>query len=135
MIQRIQSVYLFTAFLLLSVIALAMFPGSDYVEPMLIPSVLSAVIAVGALIAIFLYGNRTLQGKVTGLLRGASIALPFLVVAFGVLVSGQPFVDGLRSLASLSLFGGLILAAVALHYARKGIERDIELIRSMDRLR
>lgn len=141
MIQRIQTVYLFLG--ALAIIALGVFnvPWNSvaasrhgWFEPSLIGLI---VVASGtALWAIFLYERRRTQRTVV---VAAQVCTVFLA---GVLYGG------LYLTAELS-FGGpqgvvwgrtVVLALPIVAYAffflaRRGIDRDIELVKSMDRLR
>ena len=141
MIQRIQSIYLLLGAVALGSLLLfdeiwlgetaAMLP---WFAPTLL--ILGGVVIVVALVAIFLYKNRTRQ-------RGAVVAAQWLTVAWmGVFYGGLFYSGQLQSQAggdpiSMSLLGLLvpILAYVFFFLARRGIQKDIALVRSMDRLR
>lgn len=141
MIQRIQTVYL--ALGILALLALLFFDvvwqsrASDTL-PWFAPAVL-ATLALAVLLAgasIFMYKDRAKQRKVVTF---AQLALLLLVVVFyGGLTMASEL--GFRSGGELQV-GRIItlllpVAAYVLFYlARRGIERDIKLIRSMDRLR
>ena len=141
MIQRIQTVYLLVAALLLG-----LFLGfvdlwlavAGEVFGWLGPAVygLGGLTAVVALVAVFLYKQRATQAKVILAAQWLDLALVLvLAAALGVL----NFRDDLHltevgavGLASLLL---PVFAYVALRMARLGVRKDIDLVRSMDRLR
>jgi peptidoglycan/LPS O-acetylase OafA/YrhL len=117
MIQRIQTVWLFLL-ALLSAVWTTYFTTDEA----LIASVVkigSALVAVGALIAIFLYKKRKNQLKVCYGLLVAVLALCVLLFAKHVIFGG------------LLYTGGLLLVILAILAIRK----DEKLVRSLDRLR
>lgn len=135
MIQRIQSVLLFLAFFLDG----GVFFNALYSHAMDDPqawigmgfTLILTLALLGSLGCIFLYNNRKNQ------LRWVKILLLVQVVAFGF---------GLGIYISLGGFGAylwdetiglglLFLAFVAQLYARKKIRDDIDLVKSMDRIR
>lgn len=135
MIQRIQSVYLFLAFVLDGTI----FFNALYTHAMADPQAwiglgFTAVLIIAgvfSLICIFLYKNRTTQIKWTG----GAVALQTIALGYGVGI--------LISLGGFGMFlwdeaiGAAILfiALVATYMARRKIRDDEELVRSMDRIR
>lgn len=135
MIQRIQSVYLFLAFVLDGTI----FFNALYRHAMNDPQVwvgsgFTAILIIAGLFSltcIFLYKNRSNQIKWTG----GAIVLQVIALGYGVGI-----------LISLGGFGSflwdealgvaiLLIALVAVVMARKKIKDDQELVRSMDRIR
>ena len=141
MIQRKQSVYLLLGSL--SLVVMFLFDGlweteaADtlvwYVPSLIITGI---VIVLVALVAIFMYGNRSRQHQVV-------VAAQVLTLIFMVLLYGGLFLTGVTqqigdgtvpplTLASLAL---PIAAYVFFYFARRSIRADIELVRSMDRLR
>jgi len=134
--QRIQTVFLFLGALC---IGLA-FPGGGIREGAswiaAATAALFGVSVVGAIAAIFLHGNRQRQ-------RTVVIVLQYIMIAGIVsLFAGHYLADALPFQASETRGSGDVLsyalpiAGYALFYlARRGIDRDINLIRSMDRLR
>ena len=135
MIQRIQSVYLFLAFVLNGTIffnALYIHAINDPEQWIGIGFTASLVIAgLSSLACIFLYNNRSNQIKWTG------VAIAFQTIAFGY---------GIGLLISLGGFGMflwdeavgaviLLFALIATIMARKKIRDDEELVQSMDRIR
>lgn len=141
MIQRVQSLYLLLAILAIAAVFLfdAAWPGGHTQVPPWTPGALFAFsfLAVGISIrAILLYNDRKRQLRAV---LFAQIATILLIVVFlvGLWNSGElndllvgP--DGGWKLAAIVL---PFVAYVFLLLARKGIERDIELVRSIDRLR
>lgn len=152
MIQRIQSVYLFVATLLLATalcVPVGQFIGADGITSHLFKPLgvtladggfqstwgLFGILLLGALIdlcTIFLFRNRMLQVRMTIF---SSLLLIGYYIAFGV------FMFILKSdLAAASFQMGwalcLPLVAIILHYlAFRGIYRDELMVRAADRLR
>lgn len=135
MIQRIQSVYLIIAFFLNG----GVFFNALYHQAMIDPqpwvgttfAVLLTLAALLPLVSVFLYGNRQNQIR----LITAALLLQVLTLGFGIGIY--------ISLGGLGTFLwnetiGLALLALALVselLARKKIRGDIELVKSMDRIR
>lgn len=130
MIQRVQSAYLFVAAVLCFVIPVT----SGWITPdgwawyAPVRAVLSILVGVGALVAIFLYGDRSRQKVLVSVDTVLSLGL-FVFLLVSSWMAGPPSVGSLWPLL-------LPLAAcVLLVLARRAIARDIDLVRSMDRLR
>lgn len=141
MIQRIQSLYLLLGAAclfpaaLLEITTLAQVDETlTWYEPALtIVGVATMVIALGA---IFFYKNRPKQQKLVSAVQVMTII--FLII----LVAGLVIADGLAQLTqggvdavSIILIALPLLAYVFFWLARRGIQRDIDLVKSMDRLR
>lgn len=135
MIQRIQSVLLFLAFLLNG----SVFFNALYSHAMQDPqhwlglsfAIILTIASLGSLGTIFLYKNRESHRKwVSVLLLIQIIAIGF---ATGVYISLGGFGTFLWD-ETIGL-GLLVLALGAQLYARKKIKDDIELVKSMDRIR
>lgn len=139
MIQRIQTVYL-----LLGAVALVamFFFDALWQHPALIgfawfgPAViaLGGLAAMVAVAAVFLYRNRTQQ------LRAVIWAQILTVLCLAVLYGSLFAADAFPSLteAATGLIISVLLPVVAyvlFLLARRGVIKDIELVRSMDRLR
>lgn len=141
MIQRKQSVYLLLGALALSAIFLLDGVFDSQAAETLVwyaPSLMvsCAVTLVLAVVAIFLYENRPLQQKMV-------IGVQVLDLVFMVILVGGMLLTGTFELPS----GGpnvvdrtlvLLLPVVAyvlFYLARRGIQSDMDLVRSMDRLR
>ncbi len=143
MIQRIQSVYL-----LLGAVALgAMFffggvlwrsaPAEAY--PWFTPAlvVLVALAAVAGLGAIFLFADRPRQRAVVVAAQTLTV-LAVLVLLGGFFLADALVVtraDGTLVTSRLIAFLLPVVAYVFFFLARRGIESDMALVRSMDRLR
>ena len=149
MIQRIQSVYL----LLASFAGFGQF-GLPYLRtasdnpastlPALSDQVfnpfdnpgllgLSILSALLSLVAIFIFKNRAVQGRITG---GAVLCSVLLAVLLGI--STYQILSGLPTGGSVQYQAGLALPAVSLllqWLAGKSIKKDEALVRSVDRLR
>ncbi len=141
MIQRIQTVYLLvgagcvgSVYLFENLWTGPVAAESAWFVP--VTTVLFGLSVVGALAAIFLFGDRQRQRTVVLVLR--YVTMVGIVSLFGGLYIAEalPFQISVQSGlgAWLSLFLP-ILGYVLFSMARRRIERDIELIRSMDRLR
>lgn len=141
MIQRIQTIYLALAALVLSgVLFLESLWGSEaaatysWFLPVIVG--LGAVTAVTAIGAIFLYTDRATQ-------RTVVVGAQLMTVLWSVTLYGGFFMTnelqaydgtGLNTDRLVLLIGPLV-TYVLLWLARRGIEHDIELVASMDRLR
>lgn len=141
MIQRIQSIYLLLGAITLASLLLfnEIWQGEaagtlPWFAPALL--ILGGITVALALVAIFLYKNRERQ-------RGAVVGVQWLTVVWmtvyygGLFYGGQLQVDAGGDPIAVSLLALLmpILAYVFFFLARRGIQRDINLVRSMDRLR
>lgn len=141
MLQRKQSVYLLLGSL--SIVAMLFFDGiweTPAAETLVwyVPSLIitAIVVVLVALVAIFMYGNRSRQQQVV-------VAVQVLTLIFMVLLYGGLFLTGVTTqiaegavdAATLIGLALPILAYVFFYLARKGIQSDIDLVRSMDRLR
>lgn len=139
MIQRIQTIYLLIAAALVGVflgLAGGWFASLDGAYPWLLPATyaLGGLTAALALLGVFFYQNRALQGKVVLVAQLADLALVLvLAVALGLSAFGPEATDADLTRATVILLP--VLAYVGLVLARRGVRRDIELVRSMDRLR
>lgn len=141
MIQRIQSVYL--ALGAVCLIYLVFFNSAWQTSATeALAWYRSAVTIVGtatatvALIAIFVYKNRAKQLKLVVALQ--VMTLGFIVILFGGLFLAGDFdlIGRLRGDAGTWFIALLPIATYLLFYlARRGIQRDINLVKSMDRLR
>ena len=138
MIQRIQTLYLALAALLL-----ALFVGlaGGWVEAIAADSAwlgwlgygLAVVTAVVALVAVGLYKNRALQRRVIYAAQWLDLALVVVVLA-GLFVVTDP--DAPTAPVGLYLVALQPIAAyIFLRLARQRVTADIEVVKSMDRLR
>jgi hypothetical protein len=141
MIQRIQTVYLVLGTLALAALGLFDLPWNSQaadVHAWFVPSLIGLIVATGgtALWAIFLYERRQTQRSVV---VGVQVGTVLLA---GVLYGGLYLTAELafRSPAGFNWEKTAMLAMPILAYvffllARRGIDHDIELVESMDRLR
>jgi len=141
MIQRIQTVYLIAGALVIACIYLLdeIWLGPSAVGQSWFTAVtlgIFGICVVGALLAVFLYKDRKRQRSVVVLLQ------IFTLLGLGTLFTGEylggtlPFI-GAQSEGNEEAIGiGLAVLGYGLFYlARRSIDKDIELIRSVDRLR
>ena len=135
MIQRIQSVYLLLGGIaLLGIIPVRSALGT-FSPSWALPTGLAVVglAALLAIISIFLYNNRAQQRN---LVLGAQLLTILIVLA---VFAGVYFVIGFASIPTeagpILLMCLPVLAYIFFFLARKAIEKDIALVRSMDRLR
>ena len=141
MIQRKQSVYLVLAALAVIAALISGGVGGGWAVDAFVGYVLSALLSGLAtvaltVVALFAYGNRSLQHRIVVLAQILDLA--FLVVLIGgMAMAGRMNLFGgdPGSVVRLVTLGMPLLAYVFLYLARKGVQADIELIRSMDRLR
>ena len=141
MIQRIQTVYLVLGALALAALGLYDLPWSSQAADLhawFVPSLIGLIVGAAgtALWAIFLYERRETQRSVV---VGAQIGTVLLA---GVLYGGLYLTAELafRNPAGVDWGKAAMLAMPILAYvffllARRGIDHDIELVESMDRLR
>lgn len=138
MIQRIQSLFLLFAMAASAVLvylAVARIPA-DYPWNGLnfVVALLALVTGMGSLTAIFLYKSLNRQRSLVLWLQYAGLAL--VLLAFLALVLGDLLVT--LVIPDLSNWAYLLLPVVTylfVRLARGGIDKDIGLIRSMDRIR
>lgn len=141
MIQRIQSIYLILGALCLAGIGLFDILWEGQAADTLvwyIPGValFGAVTAVSAIVAVFLYTNRRKQLKLVVAVQVMTII--FAVIFYGGLfLAGEFYVlrRGADDLPRLLYFLLPVIAYIFFYLARRGIQRDIKLVKSMDRLR
>lgn len=146
MIQRIQTVYLLLGAAMLAVFAALggiWAPGLDRVA-MWLPAVTYALAVLAALVAlgsVFLYKDRKRQRAVIGYALWLALLtlVPLLVGLFAS--TPQPDLGASGAVEPLGLYGRYLVALaplvafVLLRMARRGVDRDISTIRSMDRIR
>lgn len=141
MIQRIQTVYLFLGALALAALGAFEVPWGTRAATTyawFVPSLIGLIVATagGALWAIFLYETRKRQRTVVvavqvGTLLLAGVLYGGLFVTAELTVSTGRGIEWGRTTA-LTL---PIVAYALFLLARRGIDHDIELVESMDRLR
>lgn len=141
MIQRIQTVYLVLG--ALAVAALGLFHHPWNTAPAVqyswfVPALIAFMVATagGAVGAIFLYNQRSTQ-------RSVVIAVQFLTLGLTAVLYGGFYGAGVLTVRGA---GGILWSKTVMfllpigayglfRLARRGIENDIELVRSMDRIR
>ena len=141
MIQRKQTIFLMLAILaLMGEFFLDGIWAGPAAESMAwftpVTTALFGVAIIGALATIFMYKDRSRQRRFVVILQ-IMIVLGVIALFAGHFVADTlPVIDTTSLVTSewLSLLLPL-LAYVVLFMARRGIEKDIELIRSVDRLR
>lgn len=141
MIQRIQTVYLFFGVLVLAGFGFTEAPWNGLAAARyawFVPSLVGLLIAAGAtgLGSIFLYRQRETQRRVV-------IGAQVLTVCVAAVLYGGMYATGTLSFTdrsgiewgkSIALFLPILAYGLFL-LARRGIERDIHRVRSMDRIR
>jgi hypothetical protein len=141
MLQRVQTVYLLAAALLLGLFLgfadVWLFVAGEafgWLGP--VAYGLGGLTAVVALVAVFLYKQRATQAKVIAAAQWLDLLL--VVVLAGVLGYLSFRTDADLTEAGAAGFAVLLMpvfAYLALRLARRGVQQDIDLVRSMDRLR
>ena len=136
MIQRIQSAYLVLGALVLVVMLFfrSLWEGvTAGLYAWFVPAVfvLTGLAVVTAIWAIFLYGDRARQRRVVVGVQALTVLL------LGVLVGGMYLSGELALLDTMETVGlsAPVAAYILFLLARRSIEKDIDLVRSMDRLR
>lgn len=135
MIQRIQTIFLFLAFLLDGGVFFNALYGHAMDDPQAWIGISFAVIvtiaALLSLSSIFLYKNRENQ------LRWIGFTLIPQVISFGFGVGIYISLGGFGTFLWDETIGlGLLFLALASQlFARKKVQDDIELVKSMDRIR
>jgi len=125
MIQRIQSVYLFFVFCLTATVVFFPFSSSW------VASFGAGIVAALSLIVIFLYKHRVLQIKI-----GYLILLLLLLLYVPYIVFDHPCSLAAECLGHIRFtFMFPVIAGVLTLLAIRGIKKDEQLIRSLDRLR
>ena len=91
---------------------------------------------VAALAAIFFYKRRETQAKVVTAAQWLDLLLlVVLAVALGLLSFGTDAELGETGAVGVAVLLMPVFAYVALRLAKRGVQKDIDLVRSMDRLR
>jgi len=134
-IQRIQSVYLFLAFILDGTIFFNALYDYAMDDPQAWVGIgFTAVLIIAgllSLVCILLYSNRNNQAK----WAGGAVAVQTVALGYGVgiLISLGGFGPFLWDEAIGA--GILLIALAAVYMARRSIKADQELVQSMDRIR
>lgn len=141
MIQRPQSLYLVLGAGLLAVFAALTFewvPGLASMSAAYAPLTAAAAVlaAIVALVAVFLYKDRKRQRRVIGVAQVlALLALVPLLAGLFLSTPDAPAVEPAAGYGPYLIALVPLVAFVLLRMARRGVDRDIATIRSMDRLR
>ena len=137
MIQRIQSVYLLVATILLwgTASMLLARPEFYFAGYRLIFVAATVILGVGTFAAIFLFGNRSRQHQVVRVLRDAILVVLLLMIGIATAADEWRVVAAGDVFGVLGAFVAPIIALITTHLARTAIKRDIDLIKSVDRLR
>jgi hypothetical protein len=147
MIQRIQSIYLLLASLASASVFGLPFASVNQAEPTSVlfndgrfnafdSMSLVAIFALNAflaLVAIFLFKNRTLQNKVVFL--GAALALCSAALAFMTFTQDSWAMANMSAMKDQFGLGMPIFVVIFYLLARYNIKKDDKLVSSMDRLR
>lgn len=141
MIQRKQSLYLLLGAVALSAIFFLDGTLSGRASELLAwytPSLVVAASATSilAVVTIFLYENRPLQQRLVVVVQVLDLAV-IMIMVVGMFLTGTLYLfgggpDDLQRTIALFM---PVVAYVFFYLARRGIQSDIELVRSMDRLR
>ena len=141
MIQRIQTVYLVLGTLALASLGLFDRPWSTQaadVHAWFVPSLIGLIVATGgtALWAIFLYERRQTQRSVVVGVQIGTVLLAAVLYGGLYLTAELTFRNPAGfDWGKTAMLAMPILAYVFFFLARRGIDHDIELVESMDRLR
>ena len=141
MIQRIQTVYLILGILTLAAFGFFGWPWSSTAataQDWFVPSLVSLIglTAIGALWSVFLYETRDRQRTVVVWVQVGTVLLAATLYG-GLYLTNELLV---RSPGGVQWGRAIVLGLPLIAYiffllARRGIEHDIELVESMDRLR
>jgi hypothetical protein len=139
MLQRVQSLYLLLGVLAVLALLLVSSLWQGVVAqtlPWFAPALWSLIglTALAGLGAIFLYRNRSRQLQVVTGVHWLTVVLLAVLLAGFYLAGALPQITSSGE-AGLLPPGLLVLAYVWFRLARRGIQRDIHLVRSVDRLR
>lgn len=141
MIQRIQTVYLFLG--ALAIAALGFFSslwGSSAAAQLswFVPSLIALIVATagGGLGAIFLYKQRETQRRVVVGIQVLTVCLAGVIYG-GLYLTQELAVEGARGIdwSKTTMLVLPLVGYVLFLLARRGIQHDIELVKSMDRIR
>ena len=141
MIQRIQSVYLVLGALALLALLLidAIWNGAaaqsqSWFAPAVL--ILGGLAALVALVAVFLYKDRERQHKVIILAQGLTV-LHLIALYLGLFLADALYVRTSSGIDVAMLIALVLPLAAYIFFllARRGVKKDIELVKSMDRLR
>ena len=136
MLQRIQTIYLFLAFLCSAGLIFVFELGENvagvpvYADDLLLVFALFMISAAISLLTIFLFKNRKLQFMLGRLNILLNLILLGLFVYWSLNISGEAYVSekGIGMLIP-------VISIVFLVLANKAVKKDEDLVKSVDRLR
>ena len=133
MIQRIQSIYLLVATIAMALVSFKVHVWSlnqeltfAHDDTKMFILTITATLLSG--LAIFIFKNRNIQMK---LIRLAVLVLAVIAIRLGLLLRNMEFEFSLN----YNCIGFLLFALGALYLAYKGVKKDDDLVRSVDRIR
>lgn len=131
MLQRIQSVYMFLAFVSGIFYTYLVYSGQLLADIDKMPYLIGGgVISVLILLNIFLYSNRKLQ------IRLNNLAIFVLIVLLGLSIYQVGFLSGEKQFSEKDIKLLVpVISIVFLLIANKYIKRDERLVKSVDRIR
>ncbi len=129
MIQRIQSLYILIV-IILSFLVLKL--TIDYSNDIKLNSFLTIYyvfyfIPLIGIFTLFLYKKRVTQSKMCLIMLGVNVLV--------ILSYGLKIYEGNSSLINLVLIACTMIECILLFLARKAINKDVNLVRSIDRIR
>lgn len=133
MIQRIQSIYLLLATIAMALVSFKVPVWSlnkelTFAQDDTKMFILTITASLFSAIAIFIFKNRKLQMK---LIRLAILVIAVIAVRLGLLLGNSEFEFTLN----YNCLALLLFAFLALVMAYRGVKKDDDLIRSVDRIR
>ncbi|NNE71637.1 MAG: DUF4293 family protein [Rhodothermales bacterium] len=138
MIQRIQSVYLILGVLALAAVVLLGDLGRPAHEPVawFVPGATVALClsALLGLVALFLFKTRDRQRRIIVLTQYATLVCMAVILA-GLSAAGTLPTTRVAVSANWELLALPLVAYVLFWLARRGVDADIKLLKSVDRLR
>jgi len=140
MIQRIQTVYLVLAAILLSIIFAfdSVWTGTTAAEFSWFVPVTMGVFGltlVGSIVSIFLFKDRNRQRQVVVALQFLTILGLIVLFTAHFIAGNMPSMTSNASFSEWAVIGGPVIAYLMFLMARRGIDKDAKLVKSMDRLR
>ena len=133
MIQRIQSIYLLVATIAMNLVSFkvpvwTLNKELTYAQDDSKLFILTITASLFSAIAIFLFKNRKFQMK---LIRLAVLVISIIAVRLGLLLGNSEFVFTLN----YNCIALLLFALSALVMAYRGVKKDDDLVRSVERIR
>ena len=141
MIQRIQTIYLLLSAALLGLFLSLADGWLSFASGVFgwLPPVaygLAGLTTAVSLLAVFLYKNRDQQRRVIAVAQWLDLALVLVLgVTFGMLSYRADAELSAVGMSALLVLLCPVIAYALLSLARRSVRKDIELVRSMDRLR